>query len=160
VPSIESAPSNTSVPTKTAPANCVICAIDECRGRNGVRSHSTATTAVPPKAPLPAEPVRFAVVAATVSTDHSPFIAVRVVTPCDAMRSPFFRRWPAVIVATIGVAFVPPVMRMPRVVPPMAEPRLRCLMDMVHSFTEKGPVIPQEEGDPAAPPAGPSRYPG
>jgi hypothetical protein len=38
---------------------------------------------VPPKAPLPAEPVRFAVVAATVSTDQSPFIAVSVVTPCD-----------------------------------------------------------------------------
>jgi hypothetical protein len=107
---------------------------------------------VPPKAPLPAEPVRFAVVAATVSTDQSPFIAVRVVTPWTAMRSPFFRRWPAVMVATIGVAFVPPVMRMPRAAERQV-PRLRCLMDIVLSFTEIGPVIPQEEGDPAAPPA-------
>jgi hypothetical protein len=100
---------------------------------NGVRSHSTATTAVPPKAPLPTEPVRFAVVAATVSTENSPFMLVSVVTPAMAMRSPFFRRWPAVMVATIGVAFVPPVMRMPRAAE-LIVPRLRCLMLMVLSL--------------------------
>jgi hypothetical protein len=73
--STESAYSNTSVPTNTAPEGWLIIAIAEWRGLNGVRSHRTATTAVPPKAPLPTEPVRLSVVAATVSTEKSPFIA-------------------------------------------------------------------------------------
>jgi hypothetical protein len=116
-------------------------------------SASTATTAVPPNAPLPAEPSRLAVVAATDESDHSPFIEVSVVTPTIAMRAPFFRRWPAVMVATIGVALVPPVMRMPRAADEMV-PRLTCFMDICSSpLAETAPAVPQKDAGSAAAPA-------
>src|SRR4051812_24735686 len=116
----------------------------ECRGLNGVLSASTATTAVPPNAPFPAEPSRDTVVAATAETDHSPFIAVSVVTPTIAMRAPFFRRWPAVMVATIGVALVPEVMRMPRAADEIV-PRLTCFMDIFSSPHRDRPGDPRRK---------------